>query len=276
MSVEYVYCRLAIPYWNFGFLGGSAGHGRRILGRDIDASSTYEHPIYTHLLNICMQQCKRIQSRRVFDEMPERLAYASKVSKIVHSQSLKLGFGLEGRLGNAVVDLYAKCGNVDFALRAFDQLESKDVIAWNSVLSMYSRLGLLEQVIQHFGSMQNGGVSRNQFTFSVVLSACARLMDAEFGKQVHCNVIKTGFEFSSFCEGSLIDMYAKLNSVTDARRIFDGAEELDTVSWTAMIAGYVQIGFLEEALILFEDMQILSPILYRNLSACALIVNVFS
>ncbi|XP_052201724.1 pentatricopeptide repeat-containing protein At3g09040, mitochondrial [Diospyros lotus] len=220
-----------------------------------NASSTYEHPIYTHLLNICMQQCKRIQSRRVFDEMPERLAYASKASKIVHSQSLKLGFGLKGRLGNAVVDLYAKCGNVEFALRAFDQLESKDVIAWNSVLSMYSRLGLLEQVIQHFGLMQNGGVSRNQFTFSVVLSACARLMDAEFGKQVHCNVIKTGFEFSSFCEGSLIDMYAKLNSVTDARRIFDGAEELDTVSWTAMIAGYVQIGFPEEALILFEDMQ---------------------
>ncbi|PSS00088.1 Pentatricopeptide repeat-containing protein [Actinidia chinensis var. chinensis] len=220
-----------------------------------ETNSTSVRHIYTHLLNMCLQQCKQIQSRRLFDEMPERLAHASNTSVIVHSQSLKLGFGSKGKLGNAIVDLYAKCGNLEFAEKAFNQLQNRDVIAWNSVLSMYSRKGLLEQAIRHFGSMLNYGVSPNQFTFAVLLSACARLMDAEFGKQVHCNVIKTGFEFNSFCEGSLVDMYAKLNNVIDARRIFDGADNPDTVSWTAIIAGYVQIGLPEEALKLFEEMQ---------------------
>ncbi|GFZ09903.1 pentatricopeptide repeat (PPR) superfamily protein [Actinidia rufa] len=168
--------------------------------------------------------------------MPERLAHASSTSVIVHSQSLKLGFGSKGKLGNAIVDLYAKCGDLEFAEKAFNQLQNRDAI-------------------RHFGSMLNYGVSPNQFTFAVLLSACARLMDAEFGKQVHCNVIKTGFEFNSFCEGSLVDMYAKLNNVIDARRIFDGADNPDTVSWTAIIAGYVQIGLPEEALKLFEEMQ---------------------
>lgn len=156
------------------------------------------------------------------------------------------------------MDLYAKCGNIEFAEKAFHQLESVDLCAWNSVLSLYSRQGLLDQAIWHFGSMRNCRVGPNQYTFAVLLSVCGRLMDAEFGKQVHCNVIKAGFEFNSFCEGSLIDLYAKLNNVIDARRIFDAAEEPDTVSWTAIIAGYVQAGLPEEAIKLFGDMQKLS------------------
>ncbi|XP_058186151.1 pentatricopeptide repeat-containing protein At3g09040, mitochondrial [Rhododendron vialii] len=220
--------------------------------------STSEYHIHTHLLNTCIHQCKQIQSRRLFDEMPERLSLASKTSKVVHSQSLKLGIGSQGRLGNAIVDLYAKCGNIEFAEKAFHRLESVDLCAWNSILSLYSRQGLLDQALWHFGSMRNCGVGPNQYTFAVLLSVCGRLMDAEFGKQVHCNVIKTGFEFNSFCEGSLIDLYAKLNYVIDARRIFDAAEEPDTVSWTAIIFGYVQAGLPEEAVKLFEDMQKLS------------------
>lgn len=187
--------------------------------------------------------------------MPQRLANASWASKLIHAQSLKLGVGSKGQLGNAIVDLYAKCGNVDFAEKAFVRLEERDTLAWNSVLSMYSRQGMLEHVVQSFGSMRNCGVLPNQFTFAIGLSACARLIDVEFGKQVHCDVIKIGFEFNSFCEGSLIDMYAKCGSVFDARRIFDGANDPDTVSWTAMIAGYVQIGLPHEALRLFEEMQ---------------------
>ncbi|KAF8394262.1 hypothetical protein HHK36_020469 [Tetracentron sinense] len=187
--------------------------------------------------------------------MPQRQTQTSKNSKILHTQSLKFGFGLKGKLGNALVDLYAKCGNVDSAKKAFDRLDERDGSAWNSILSMYSRSGLLEEIILSFRSMRNDGTPPNQFTCAMVVSACARLMDLEIGKQVHCNVIKMGFELNSFCEGSLIDMYAKCDFVIDARRIFDRAVDPDTISWTAMIAGYVQIGLPEEALKLFKEMK---------------------
>ncbi|KAL6311142.1 hypothetical protein AAG906_025691 [Vitis piasezkii] len=218
-------------------------------------NQTSEHKIFTHLLKICLQQCQRIKIRHPFDETPQRLAQASRTSKTIHAQSLKFGFGSKGRLGSAIVDLYAKCGNVEFAAKAFNQLEKRDILAWNSVLSMYSRQGSLEQVIWCFGSLQNCGVSPNQFTYAIVLSSCARLVDIDLGKQVHCGVIKMGFEFNSFCEGSLIDMYSKCSSLVDARKIFDAVVDPDTVSWTAMIAGYVQVGLPEEALNVFEDMQ---------------------
>ncbi|KAM2604617.1 hypothetical protein TB2_033505 [Malus domestica] len=211
---------------------------------------------YTHLLQICLQQCKYIKTHKVFDEMPDRLlARASRTCKAVHARSLTFGISSKGLLGNAILGFYAKCGNVDFAKKAFDCLENKDVFAWNSVLSMYSSKGLLKQVVKSFGSMWNGRVMPNEFTFAMVLSGCARLAGVEYGRQVHCGVIKTGFESSSFCEGALIDMYAKCNCISDARRVFDGVLKLDTVAWTTMISGYAQAGLLEEALKVFMEMQ---------------------
>ncbi|KAM2133227.1 hypothetical protein ACFX1R_003352 [Malus domestica] len=152
---------------------------------------------YTHLLQMCLQQCKYIKAHKVFDEMPERLlAHASRTCKTIHARSLKIGIASKGFMGNAILGFYAKCGNVGCAKKAFNCLESKDVFAWNSVLSMYSSKGLVEQVVKLFGSMWNERVMPNEFTFAMVLSACARLVDVEYGRQVHCGVIKMGFELS--------------------------------------------------------------------------------
>ncbi|XP_058094583.1 pentatricopeptide repeat-containing protein At3g09040, mitochondrial [Magnolia sinica] len=211
--------------------------------------------MYTHLLRSFLTEGNSAQSRRLFEETPQRRAHVLRNSKILHARILKFGFELGGNLGNTLVDLYAKCGDLCLALKAFDQLIEQDGSAWNSILSAYSRLGLLEEAVCIFGSMRNVNAQMNQFTFAIVLSACARLAALGFGRLVHVNIIKMGFESNSFCEGSLIDMYAKCDCVIDARRVFDRVSNPDMVSWTVMIAGYVRIGLSEEALELFWKMR---------------------
>ncbi|OMP05292.1 hypothetical protein COLO4_08946 [Corchorus olitorius] len=192
---------------------------------------------------------------------------------MIHAQGLKLGFSSKGLLGNAILDLYAKCGNIDPAEKAFSGLQRRDISAWNSIISMYSKRGLVEEVVKRFGALLNSGVLPNEYTFSVLLSACARLKDVEFGRLVHCFVVKMGLQSSSFCEGALIDMYSKCNLVSDARRVFDGSMALDTVSWTSMIAGYVQVGLPEEALKVFESIQKVFPV--TDQVAVITIINAF-
>lgn len=103
--------------------------------------------------------------------------------------------------------------------------------------------------------MRCSGASPDQFGLAIVLSACARLAALNYGRQIHCDVVKSGFESSSFCEGSLIDMYSKCDHVTDARRVFEGITNPDTISWTNMITGYARIGMFDEALQLFSTME---------------------
>ncbi|XP_024023403.1 pentatricopeptide repeat-containing protein At3g09040, mitochondrial [Morus notabilis] len=214
--------------------------------------------IYHHLSQVCLQQCKKLGSRQLLNELSDslRLSQTLRTGKVIHAHSLKLGVASKGLLGNVIVDLYAKGGNVSFAEKAFTQLEKKDVFAWNSILSMYSRWGLLEKVLESFVSLWSYGVcSPNGFTFAMVLSNCARLVDVEFGSQVHCGAVKLGFELDPYCEGALVDMYAKCSCMSDARKVFGGAGKIDVVAWTAMITGYVQDGLPEEGIGLFEEMK---------------------
>ncbi|WKA10947.1 hypothetical protein VitviT2T_028488 [Vitis vinifera] len=54
------------------------------------------------------------------------------------------------------------------------------------------------------------------------------------------------FKFNFFYERSLIDIYSKCGSLVDAQKIFDAVVKPNTISWTTMIVGYVQVGLLEE------------------------------
>ncbi|KAK3220979.1 hypothetical protein Dsin_014949 [Dipteronia sinensis] len=82
----------------------------------------------------------------------------TKTCRIIHAQSTKFGFASKGLLGDAIVDHYAKCGNVDLANKVFYRLENRDVFAWNSILSIYSKSGLFDHVVKSFALLCNSGV----------------------------------------------------------------------------------------------------------------------
>ncbi|XP_074268868.1 pentatricopeptide repeat-containing protein At3g09040, mitochondrial isoform X1 [Silene latifolia] len=218
----------------------------------------YQHTYtssYDHLISLCLRQCRIIKGRYVFDEMPHRISQALRTCRVIHGRSLRLGFPLDEELGNAVLDLYAKCGYSRYSVLVFQRLENRDVQSWNSFMSMHLRSGMLYEVGKLFRSMQISGIMPNPYSYAIVLAACAKLKLYQFGKQVHCNVIKTGCLFHSFCEGSLTDMYVKCDSLIDAKRMFDQLESPSLVSWTVIIAAYVQIGLLDEAFEVFEKMR---------------------
>ncbi|CAA0812163.1 Pentatricopeptide repeat-containing protein -mitochondrial [Striga hermonthica] len=223
-------------------------------------SPLQEHDFHSHLRDICSRECKIIQSRQVIDKMPERLKLSLKTAKTVHSQSLRLGLSADGNLENSILDLYAKCGNVRYAGIVFSHLQVRDESAWNSIMNMNSRKGSFKDVVDYFLSMRCSGVVGDQFSFAMVLSACAKLMNLELGEQLHCVAMKMGLEAGNYCQGALIDMYVKCGCLEFATRIFDGAVDPDRVSWTAMISGFSHAGLTTKAIEIFEQMQELGHI----------------
>lgn len=67
---------------------------------------------------------------------------------------------------------------------------------------------------------------------------------------------ETGFERVTNIGNTLIDMYAKCGHLHAARKVFDRLLTLDVVTWSALITRYAQHGLCQEALQLFEHMQI--------------------
>ncbi|KAH9293007.1 hypothetical protein KI387_041794, partial [Taxus chinensis] len=173
-----------------------------------------------------------------------------------HAQIIKSGYESDVFVGSALVDMYAKSGNIEDAEEAFDRLSERDMVSWSAMITGYAQHGHGVEALKHLCQMQRLGMKGDQFTFASSLTACADLAALEQGKCVHAHIIKTGFNLDIFVESALIDMYSKCGSIEDSWNIFEKMSERNSVSWTAMIAGCAQHGQAEEALQLFERMQL--------------------
>ncbi|KAK6133934.1 hypothetical protein DH2020_032326 [Rehmannia glutinosa] len=152
-----------------------------------------------------------------------------------------------------LVDMYAKCGEITTARKVFERISDRNVVCWTSMIVGYVQNNCTKDGLLLFNRMRDCLVEGNTYTLGSIVSACAKLGALHQGKWVHGNVIKNGIEVNSYLFSSIVDMYIKCGAIHDARLIFDEFRIIDLVSWTAMIMGYAQSGFAENALLLFTD-----------------------
>ncbi|KAA8529376.1 hypothetical protein F0562_033825 [Nyssa sinensis] len=201
-----------------------------------------------------MRKCLRENDNVVFSIVLKACSELREVDegRKVHCHIVKVGspdsFVLTG-----LVDLYAKCGEVECSREVFDEIIERNVVSWTSMIVGYVQNDCAEEGLILFNRMRDGLVEGNQYTFGSIITACTKLRALHQGKWVHGYVIKNGIDFNSFLVTTLVDMYVKCGAVRDARSILDELYTIDLVSWTAMIVGYTQSGYPDEALKLFVD-----------------------
>ncbi|XP_061991954.1 pentatricopeptide repeat-containing protein At2g03380, mitochondrial [Rosa rugosa] len=170
----------------------------------------------------------------------------------VHCEIVKVG-SPDGFVLTGLVDVYAKCGWIEWSRGVFDGIVERSVVCWTSMIVGYVQNECPEDGLVLFNRMREEMGEGNQFTLGSVLTACTKLRALHQGKWVHGCLIKNGIEVNSVLVTSLLDMYVKCGDIRDARLIFDEHSMIDLVSWTAMIVGYTQSGCPLEALKLFTD-----------------------
>ncbi|CAH9105526.1 unnamed protein product [Cuscuta epithymum] len=162
---------------------------------------------------------------------------------------------------NCLIDMYAKCKKVEVARAMFDAIELRDrnVVTWTAMIGAYAQHGDANEALKLFSSMVKENLSLvipNGFTLSCALMACARLSSLRVGQQIHGYILRNQYETCMlFVSNCLIDMYAKSGDIDTARTVFDIMAYKNTVSWTSLMTGYGMHGRGEDALRVFEAMQ---------------------
>ena len=177
--------------------------------------------------------------------------------KQIHEKLMNLGL-LEKDvvLGTALVDMYAKCGNLAKAQEVLEQLPVRDAVTWNALITGYTQQGRYCRALDCFELMQNEGLSPDEVTFLSVLKACGSTRAIDKGKQINDEILRTGFLGKDIAIGTaLVDMYAKCGALAKAQQVFDVLPIQNTVSWNVLISGYCQHGHCEEALKCFQEMR---------------------
>ncbi|XP_057832150.2 pentatricopeptide repeat-containing protein At3g12770-like [Cryptomeria japonica] len=173
----------------------------------------------------------------------------------IHRSIMEGGVFSDVIVGNALVDMYAKCGNIDKAWGLFDKIPQRNLVTWNAMIAGYAQSGLVEKALETFKQMQLAGVKPDSTTVTTILPACGKMGALEQGMDIHQSTMEEGFLSDIMVGNALLDMYAKCGSIDKARELFDKMSQRDVISWNAMIAGYAQNGFCEDALKIFKLMK---------------------
>lgn len=80
---------------------------------------------------------------------------------------------VDGNIGNALLNMYAKCGDMQMGIRIFNMLMHKDVITWGTVICGLAMNGYGKQAVQLFSHMLIQEVPPDDVTFIGLLSACS-------------------------------------------------------------------------------------------------------
>ncbi|XP_059069471.1 putative pentatricopeptide repeat-containing protein At1g68930 [Cryptomeria japonica] len=174
----------------------------------------------------------------------------------IHQSMIEGGVLSDIIVGNALVDMYAKCGSMNKAQELFDRMPQRDVVSWTVMIGGYAQNGFVEKALETFKQMKLAGVKPNSTTFASILPACGIMGALEQGMDIHQSIKDRGLLSDIVVATVLVDMYAKCGNIDKARELFDVMPQRDVISWIAMIAGYAQNGFVEKALEIFNQMQV--------------------
>lgn len=156
---------------------------------------------WTAMLGGLAQNGHAEDALKLFSQMQEEGVAANSVTLVslthccAHLGSLKKGWSVHAQLllhgcasevvnRTALIDMYAKCGKLNFAERVFKDGSSKDVKLWNSMIAGYGMHGQGHEALAVYTRMLKEGLKPNQTTFVSLLSASSHSGLVDEGKRL--------------------------------------------------------------------------------------------
>ncbi|CAF2179824.1 unnamed protein product [Brassica napus] len=185
---------------------------------------------------------------------------------------LRMASGMVDRVGqpddhslSALISGYANCGRVDEAKTLFDRRRNRCVFLWNSMISGYVANNMETQALLLFKEMRYEAQEDSR-TLAAVVNACSGLGIIETGKQFHCHTCKFGLVDDIVVASTLLDMYSTCGSSDEACKLFSEVKSYDTILLNSMIKVYFSCGRVEDAKSVFERIERKSLISWNSMT----------
>ncbi|KAL0714586.1 hypothetical protein Bca4012_021565 [Brassica carinata] len=171
------------------------------------------------------------------------------LSSCAHVSALNMGVMLHRKacdvrcegsvyVGNALIDMYAKCGSLEKAVGVFDGMRKRDVSTWNSMIGGYGVHGKGTEAISFFRKMVAFGVRPNAITFLGVLLGCSHQGLVKEGAE-HFKMMSSEFGLSPSVKhyGCMVDLYGRAGEFDKAIEMIhvSSCQEDDPVLWRTLL-----------------------------------------
>ncbi|CAK7327977.1 unnamed protein product [Dovyalis caffra] len=161
------------------------------------------------------------------------------LGRCIHSQVIGRGMVLNCKLGTALVDMYAKSGDLGYAKLVFDRMEEKNVWTWSAMILGLAQHGFAKEGLELFLKMrESSSILPNYVTFLGVLCACshAGLVDDGF-RYFHEMEHKHGIRPMVIHYGAMVDILCRAGHLKEAYNfIVNVPFQLDPILWRTLLS----------------------------------------
>ncbi|KAL5545545.1 hypothetical protein UlMin_005232 [Ulmus minor] len=139
------------------------------------------------------------------------------LGKQVHNHVLRCKLPSYVVLENSLIDMYSKCGSVNYSRRIFDRMTERTAISWNAMLVGYSKHGMGREVVELFNFMKDENkVKPDSVTLLAVLSGCSHGGMKDKGLAIFYEMAKNGLEPEMEHYGCVVDLLGRAGRVDEA------------------------------------------------------------
>ncbi|XP_068649630.1 pentatricopeptide repeat-containing protein At3g12770-like [Aristolochia californica] len=154
----------------------------------------------------------------------------------VHGRIVKTECGSDRSVGNALIDMYAKCGSLEDARQAFWTMKNRDVISWTIMITAFGQHGKGQDSLETFKEMERQGLKPDEVTFLGVLSACSYSGLVDEGLLIFRKMVNYRVKPREEHYTCVVDLLGRAGRLREAEKfIGDMGIEQDASVWEALL-----------------------------------------
>ena len=211
-----------------------AKHGKEALALFHEMQTSKIEPDKVTMVN-CLSACSQLG--------------ALDVGIWIHHYIERHKLSIDVALGTALVDMYAKCGNIARALQVFEEIPQRNCLTWTAVICGLALHGNAQDAISYFSKMIHIGIVPDEITFLGVLSACCHGGLVEEGRK-YFSEMSSKFNVSPKLKhySCMVDLLGRAGHLEEAEELVKNmpmaadAAVLGALFFACRVYGNVQIG----------------------------------
>eukprot|EP00250_Pteridium_aquilinum_P014968 c22308_g2_i5 orf=286-2730(-) len=195
--------------------------------------------------------------------------------KLLHDQIIRGGFRAELSIGNALIDMYSKCGSLVDACTIFENMPNRGIITWSTLLAAYALHNDYESVFECFDNMQKKGVKPNNVTFVSILSACSQKGFIDKGYDFFFSM-KAGYGVKPTTEhyNCMVDLLGRAGRMHEAEHLLATMPFKNKfLGWKSLLSHCKVYSHVKRARRCFDQLVAIDP---RDASEYALMLDIYA
>ncbi|KAL5209771.1 hypothetical protein ABZP36_005394 [Zizania latifolia] len=159
------------------------------------------------------------------------------MGKMTHAKIINLGIKENVFVGTALIDMYAKSGDLESSKRIFYEMPKRNGIAWTAMIQGLAENGLAKESIMLFEDMMAAGIAPNEYTFLAILFACSHSGLLEHAIRYFETMQEYGISPKVKHYTCMVDVLARAGCLTEAEDLLMTIQsKAEANSWAALLS----------------------------------------